>query len=205
MSRFRQTFIVVLLLASTALLTSCGNDDETASNFVDLNVTARGIILRSPIQTCTDRATGTTDRSASANALSLSNLSITWKNPDLALYVSVIRVTIKSGSISGGKKVLDLDPLEIEAMFGEKGDVLPKATIVAPSTVPQTVRASTNPAKTNSFPACGLSVGGITLNDPNANQFTASVTIELIGVAQSDDFSVQKSVRKSITASATYY
>jgi hypothetical protein len=209
----KKAMTTALLILGCYPLTSCGNDD--GSDLVDINVTT-GIILDTDAQSCVDLSTATDPtlppvRSLTAPNLSIRRIQVDWKPTNLDLYVGLIRVTLKSPKISGGKFSSDLSGTEIEALLGAQGSIL---TSAADADHPHSY-VSTNLAAVKGHPAgvgatnflqpCGLGIGGVALVDPTSlSTFTAQVQIQLIGTAYNADQSTQKTVIKSIYTTAKF-
>ncbi len=217
MIKLQKAMTTAFVILGCCWLTSCGNDN--GSDKVDINV-GSGIILDTAAQSCVDISTVVDPtvppaRSLAAPNLSIRRFQISWKPTDLDLYIGLLRITLTSSKITGGKFVTELSSSEIEDLLGAPGGILTRNTNVDPTQ--GHVYSSNTPAPGKGSPsgvpttpptyiqACALGVGGITLVNPNSTtQFTAQVQIQIIGTAYNSDLSKQETVIKTVNTTATF-
>lgn len=203
-----RTILVLLLVSSQLLLSGCEDETAAGSDQVAITVTP-GTILGSATASCADRtASGTSGiivRSLAAPAIYFNNFTLNWFSLTQSFYIDTIRITLVSGRLAGGKKVIDIDSTEIAPLLGVPGAVVGVATtnVATGALVPN--KLSSTGTKTG-YASCGLAGGSVTLLDPNnASTFSAAATVEIRGLAADANFSNPVSVRKTISTTATFY
>lgn len=206
--RLKSAPLLFLAVVSALSLTSCGSAGDEGSADLEMDVLDGGLLLPVENQTCADKADGDGARSAKAVSLNFGAIRLKWIPPNRNLYIGLIKITVRSSRIAGGMQEFTLPSDEIELLLGAAGQVITPDTTNGNKAI-----VSNKLTNRAGAPACGLTIGGVTLSGTSTTSFTANVTIDLLGQSSgSDDLpdgasdgSNPKVIRKSYTTTATYY
>ena len=194
-------YVFALLLFSVSIRAQSFENGQ-----VEMSVTPnKSFILPGSASNCTDYANfkvalnnelrvGLLGSSVQGLRASFPKFSLAW-NGQHELSVLIVRITIKSDSLSGGKYSYDVFGEELEALiggqtamnFGKKGLMNSNDALrdCDPDTHTNVITGLSCKAESGAFSpyyaACGLGFGGIVLANPFVREFKAPVKIELYG------------------------
>ncbi len=192
-----ETLLAYVAMAICLGLSGCGNKKDLGAD-IDMAVNGDGAIIPADVQSCYDKATLSTERSITKNALVFGNFSVRYTGKDKSLFVGSIKVTVTGGGIVNGSKDFTIASTELEALLGKRGQ-----TINTPSDGTAVVINSNSSAKPAAFPACAMAVGPIDVTDEDSS-FTATVDIKLVGSATNTLTNEVERVEEKLTGKAVF-
>lgn len=234
----RSLFLVASCVVFLASITSCGNKKLNSTGLTMQVLPTQAQLVEGSDSSCLDYTTWkqsilaatpvTLSQSVSAFHISFARFSLTWTLSS-TLYVSYIRVTIKSPQIQGGEYSTDISGAELDALLGHLGSKISGSSDIGNSintsnftlysddpardcrtTDSKNVLtgATCTPASNTSiysyYAACGFKVGGIKLANKVPTSFTAPVEIRLVGYSV-DPTTFQQSAAYAIITQTMQY